>query len=94
LTYFVNEKEHRYYPDFQIGNTLVEIKGSHLIDKNTGMLIYPYKYSDHLKQVLVAKSECMRANNVFILTTEEMKDVIDYVKYRYGRGYLKSFKNR
>ena len=77
-----NGKSHVYCPDFKIGNSIVEIKGQQFIDEN-GKLTVPYKGknkqdSQLLIDVAQAKHECMKLNNVKMLT---LKDIDKQLKY-------------
>ena len=41
-----------------------------------------------------AKHQCMIKNNVKILTSIDMKPILKYIKDKYGKDYLKSFKRK
>ena len=45
-----NGEKHRYYPDFKVNGTIIELKGDHLIDEN-GNLLFPYKKGLSLKEI-------------------------------------------
>lgn len=91
LDYFVNGKKHKYEVDFKVEDTLVEIKGDHLIDEN-GNLIAPFDgISD---DQILAKSKCMKDHNVKILKGEDMKEILNYVKNTYGKDFLGKWKHR
>lgn len=80
---------HRYFPDFKIGDDVIEIKGEQFFDDN-GRMINPYdKSKNHIAK---SKFECMRENNVMIMRKVEIKPYLDYVYNKYGRKYLKTFK--
>ena len=89
LTYFVEGKEHYYFPDFRYKGELVEIKGNHLMDEN-GVLID--RDTGETNDLLKAKTECMRQNNVIVWNQKDVQFAIDYVRQKYGRTYLRSFK--
>lgn len=78
-----DNKTHKYEYDFKLfDNTIVEIKGSHLLKKmqtDTNSKAY-YKYM------------CMRNHNVHIIT--DVSKYINYVKINYGVSYLASFKTK
>lgn len=42
--YKFKDKQHKYIPDFRIGNEYVEIKGSQFLDKETGRWINPFNH--------------------------------------------------
>lgn len=84
LEYTVNDKKHFYYPDFKVNNELVEIKGSYLLDENM-ILINPVT-----KEKLYEKTQCLKDNNVKIIT--DCSEYLNYIIEKYGKHYLKQFK--
>lgn len=84
--YIINGKIHKYFPDFKINNEFIEIKGDHFFNKN-GELINPYT-----KEILIEKQQCLLDNKIKILKSEDLKDIIKFIKLKYGKNYLKSFK--
>jgi hypothetical protein len=64
-----NGKSYYYYPDFKIGDQLVEIKGGHLIDSE-GNLRTPYGTDNELKNK--AKTKLLKELNVKILRWEDL----------------------
>lgn len=49
---------------------------------------------DHSQDALYeAKHQCMLANDVKIIKTSSMVDVLKYIDSKYGKGYLKQFRN-
>lgn len=98
-----NNKEHYYYPDFRIGDQLIEIKGVHLIDKITGIWIpSPQDYKDcvteedikTIERKLVCKYQCAINNNVKIIKNKdpEIKEAEKWVKENKGRNFIESCK--
>lgn len=88
--YFYNDIEHRYFPDFLIDGQFIEIKGDHFFKKD-GTMRNPFdKSQDELYE---AKHQCMINNNVKILREKDYIKYILYVKTKYGKNYLKQFKN-
>lgn len=85
LSYFINDIEHLYYPDFMVDDKLYEIKGSHLLKDNK-------LYNPFTKEILYEKSECLRENNVTIISNNEIKKYLDYIYNKYGKNYLKNFR--
>ena len=83
FTYIVDNKTHRYFPDFKVNEEYIEIKGKHLIVDN--MLINP-----KTKEILYEKTKCLKDNNVKIIS--ECKVYFDYIDSKYGKDYLKQFK--
>lgn len=90
--YIANEKEHFYFPDFKIGNELIEIKGDHFFDKN-GNFRCPFNILDeNIQNEYKAKYECMLNNNIKIMRKNEIRNILYYIESRYGKKYLKQFK--
>lgn len=95
----------RYYYDFRLAcGLIVEIKGRHLMDKNM-KLINPYADTAYKRGRMprdvylkitakyAAKQACMEKNHVVVLTNESYKIYEDYVSLKYGKGYIKQFRN-
>lgn len=90
--YIANEKEHFYFPDFKIGNELIEIKSDHFFDKN-GNFRCPFNILDeNIQNEYKAKYECMLNNNIKIMRKNEIRNILYYIESRYGKKYLKQFK--
>ena len=71
---------HRYFPDFLVENTLVELKGDQFFeDKDPSKrMICPFnRDNDDLYE---AKHICMKQHNVEILTSKNYSVFIDYVE--------------
>ena len=67
---------HKYFPDFVVNGEIVEIKGDQFLDEN-GRL----KELDLEKQYIAeAKQQCMEANNVKLISTNEIKFYLQYCK--------------
>lgn len=75
--YYINGKKHRYECDFLLENENIEIKGNQFLDEN-GSLVNIYS-GQHLKE----KEECMRKNNVKILSKKDLQPIIKIVSKRY-----------
>ena len=94
-----NGEKHRYYPDFKVNGTIIELKGNHLIDKD-GNLLFPYKKGlslkeiENIKMVFKAKQKCMSDNNVVIIKHSDCKKYYDYVKTKYGKDFLEQFRKK
>lgn len=90
--YTYEGQSHKYNPDFLIDGKYVEIKGKQFFankDPNS-IMVNPY---NHLADGLYeAKHQCMKQNNVNIIT--DCKIQMNYVRTTYGRDYLKQFKNK
>ena len=86
--YFVNDKAHRYIPDFITDCKIVEIKGSHLFDGNSLIDIYDIMSNEMLK----AKTQCMLENVDEIITRKEIIPMIKEVKRLFGAHYIDQFK--
>lgn len=86
-----NGKIHTYCPDFYNvdEDRLYEVKGSQFYENHdyNGKPINPYNRSKDY--IVEAKFECMKMNNVYIVTDFEYKDYISYVKEKYGNKFFK-----
>lgn len=92
FNYEIDGKNHRYFPDFKIGDTYYEIKGKHLLSEDREHLIDP-----HLKietKATASKMKCIKDNNVVLLSNSELKFYIKFVKKKYGSEYIKQFKKK
>lgn len=90
---FVYEYEgeiHTYFPDFKIGDRIVEIKGLHFFKNHdiNEVMINPYnrKYDG----LVEAKHQCMIKNGIELLT--DCEKYIKYVKNKYGKNFIKEHK--
>ena len=91
--YQIDGKVHFYFPDFKIGSAFYEIKGSQFFknqDINSEM-VCPWNHQ--LDYLYEAKHQCMLNNNVKILTSKDYQKYLDYIDIKYGKLYLKQFKN-
>jgi hypothetical protein len=72
-----------YYPDFIVNGKYVEIKGLQFFENKdpNGKLINPYDRSEDGKYE--AKQQCMKNNNVEVIT--ETSKYIEYTISKYGR---------
>ena len=96
--YEFDEKTHKYFPDFKVGDIYFEIKGDHFF--KDGKMICPYKHKswsdeqyDLMCKLYEKKHQCMLKNDVVILRNESYRMFIVYVNKIYGKHYLKQFKN-
>ena len=89
--YTYNGKEHFYMPDFKVEDQFVEIKGDQFFAED-GKMKSPYNEKNNAHNE--AKHQCMLANNVKILRTNDYMQFMKYVEDKYGKDYLKQFKNR
>lgn len=87
IDYMYNGEKHTYYPDFKVGNQIVEIKGDQFFDEN-GKMINPFDRSQD--ELFEAKHQCMLQNNVRILTEKELDKIIDLAYNELGD--LKQFR--
>ena len=87
LTYIFNEKEHKYYPDFEINNKLVEVKGDYFFEN--GKMICPFDRSSD--DIYNAKYLCGLANNVEFWTSSKLLPIIEYVDNIYTKNFIKLF---
>ena len=66
FTYYIDGKEHQYFPDFIVDGEFIEIKGEHLIDDEGYLLDFSGQYR------LVEKTNCLRENNVKIILHQKV----------------------
>ena len=98
IWYEFQNKRYRYYPDFLVGDQLVEIKGDQFFDKN-GNMICPFKkkswsdaqYKEKCEKYAI-KYKCMIENNVIILKSTQYEEYLEYIEQTYGHDYIKQFK--
>ncbi len=83
FVYNYNGKDYLYYPDFIVNGKYVEIKGLQFFENKdpNGKLINPYDRSEDGKYE--AKQQCMKNNNVEVIT--ETSKYIEYTISKYGR---------
>lgn len=87
--YVYNDTTHVYFPDFIVEGQVIEIKGDYFFNEN-GTMCNPWDHSqDGLYE---AKHQCMLKNNVKIIKTSSMKDIIAYVAETYGKRIFKDAK--
>ena len=89
IQYTYNNEIHYYNPDFIVEGHIIEIKGDHFF-KEDGTMCNPYGHSQDA--LYEAKHQCMLANDVKILTSNDYKKYIDYVNTTYGKNFLKSLR--
>jgi hypothetical protein len=82
-------KIHKYFPDFKVNDEYIEIKGTQFIKENK--MICPFDKT--LNDLFNAKYQCMKNNNIKIILYDEIKYYLNYIKVKYGKKYLKQFKN-
>lgn len=83
--YFKDNVKHFYLPDFKINEKFYEIKGPHLINEN-GILL-DWKGNEEIE-----KTNCLKNNNVKILTYKDLQEVSNYIDNTYGKDYCRKFK--
>lgn len=89
INYFdSNGKSHKYFPDFKIGDRLIEIKGDFLLDEEGRLKDLPSGGPVCPKE----KQICMDEHNVIVLSRKEINPYLKYVRDNYGKNYLRSFK--
>ena len=78
--YILNNKNRIFYPDFLINNIrLIEIKGDYLKE---GIF----------EEIFLEKKKICEKNNIEILSFNEIKFYLEYIKNKYGLNHLKQFK--
>lgn len=86
--YNYNNKEHLYFPDFLVGNELIDIKGDQFFDKDIlNDNIYNIERSK-------ARNKCIEDNNIKLIKRNDIKPIIKYITNKYGSKYLKTFKRK
>lgn len=92
---FVHEDvTHFYHPDFKISNELYELKGCQFFknkDVMTNIMVNPYDHS--FNALYEAKHQCMLKNGVKILSDNDYKMYLDYLKKKFTPEQIKSFRN-
>lgn len=84
IEYIHNGESHLYYPDFEVGGQLYEIKGDQFFKKD-GTMCNPY---DHSQDALFeAKHQCALKNKVIFLSKNEIKPYLEYVEAKYGKDF-------
>lgn len=84
IEYEIDNKKHKYTPDFKINNRLIEIKGTQFF--RNGELYNPYT-----KKSLEYMRTVYNENKVLLLTEKDIINYIEYVDEKYGKTYIKSF---
>lgn len=91
---------HKYFPDFKVGDQLIEIKGDHLLDKEGKLscdIFYRSKPKDEDydkdKVRSIAKAKCMKENSVKVLFKKDYSFYIKYIHNTYGKDWFDQFKN-
>lgn len=87
--YVIDGVEHLYFPDFLYRGELIEIKGDQFF--NGSKLCNPYDHDSD--RIFEEKGNCATLNGVSFWRKKDVQFAIDYVNSKYGKKYLKSFKN-
>ena len=90
--YQYNGKCHYYFPDFirLDTNQIIEIKGDHMVDQNTGKWICIWNRS--LDNLYETKHQFILSLQIKILYSKDYDIYVKYVNKKYGKNYLKKFK--
>lgn len=80
--YYYDNKKHYCIPDFILNGEIIEIKGDYFLDSNTGKWINPYakKNKSSANDLMETKHQCLLQNNVKIIYTSSIKDLIKKYK--------------
>lgn len=90
FSYYVEDKEHFYYPDFiDEDNNYIEIKGAHFFDQE-GHLINPFTDDTDIQLEFRLKGELMEYMNVQIIKDIEPYRII--VNEAFGPDYVDQFR--
>lgn len=85
----VDGKEHYYFPDFTVDGVDIELKGEHFFDEE-GNLINPFTNDLNIQSIFSAKGECMKSNDISIITNiDEQKH---YVDSKYTTNFVPLFR--
>ena len=77
FTYEYNGIQHKYFPDFLIGDTFYELKGDMFFDGEN--FVNPWDRSPESDELNKLKYQCMKNNNIKILRSKDYKVFVDYV---------------
>lgn len=85
IEYEYDGKTHYYFPDFLVGNRLIEVKGDHFFRVNESgkeVMVCPYRYPEWSEEfyqwkcgLYEAKHQCMITNNVRILRESDINNI-------------------
>lgn len=81
ITYIFEGARHKYIPDFCVNGELIEIKGSHLLERMKNGIDLEH-----------AKYECMIANNVKIVS--DVKEYKKLFEEDFGKNFITSLKRK
>ena len=84
LFYFIDDKLHRYFPDFKYNNKLVEIKGNHLVDNEGNLLPFYSNDKDSINRCN-AKTLLMNVNDVEVWTEDKYSYYVDWFNQHYNK---------
>ena len=89
-------KKHYYKCDFLVNGQNVEVKGNQYIDTD-GNLYFPYVNQTKvdackLQKQWDKKNQCMKDNNVKVVSGNEMLEIIKIVDKKYTSDYVKLFR--
>ena len=87
LEYVVDNKTHKYIPDFLYKGQLVEIKGDPYI--NDAQVLVEFN-TDKVSPVSEGKTLCMKENNVCVYQYDDIQFALKYIYSKYGRNFLKT----
>lgn len=83
IKYISENKEHTYYPDFIINGKYIEIKGDQFFNKDGTIIIK--------SQFDIDKWNCI-LSNAQIYRKKDILKQLQYVNKKYGKNYIKQFK--
>lgn len=83
LKFTLNNKVYSYYPDFQVGDKLYEIKGNQFLTEE-GKWQCPFDHT--LDELFEAKRQCAIKNNVLVLYAKDYQKYLDWFD---AHGYQK-----
>ncbi len=81
-----NFQKHTCWPDFLIEGQFYELKGEQFFNEKNE------PFNKYTKKFWWGKYNALAENNVKILRLEDIKVYLRYIKDKYGKTYLKSFK--
>ena len=78
----------KYYPDFIVEGRFYEVKGDQFFNEKGE------PFDSYTNETWNNKYQLLKDNNVTILKMSDIKKYLKYIKEKYGKNYLNSFKKK